>query len=202
MKMYRGFALMVAALLTAIAPVLAQPSPEDQRTAEQVRNALLRLPYYGVFDFLAFRYEKGVVTLSGYAYRLQLKNDAVGAVRRLPRVDEVIDKIEELPTSQFDDSLRWKTFYTIYDDPILSRYAPGAAVFGIDRRFEMSRFPGMQPVGMYPIHVIVNRGRILLVGAVDSAADKSLVGIRTNGIPGAFGVENALEVVNQKAGTR
>jgi hypothetical protein len=28
----------------------------------------MQLPYYGVFDFIAFSYDKGKVTLTGYAY--------------------------------------------------------------------------------------------------------------------------------------
>lgn len=156
---------------------------------------MFRLPYYGVFDFLAFRYDKGTVTLSGYAYRSQLKKDAVNAVKRLRGVDEVIDQIEEISIGPLDDEIRWATFYKIYNDNSLSRYAPGGPLYGVDRRFRMIRFPAMQPIGMYPIHIVVNRGRILLVGAVDSEADKNLAGLRARGIPHAFGVENALEVV-------
>jgi hyperosmotically inducible periplasmic protein len=191
----RRFGVMVVALATLVTTALAQPSPNEPQTIEKIRNALLRLPYYGVFDFLAFRYEKGIVTLSGYAYRSNLKRDAVNVAKRLPGVDEVIDKVEELSIAPHDDAIRWQAFYTIYNDNSLSRYAPGGAVFGIDRRFEMVRFPGMQPLGMYPIHIIVNRGRILLVGAVDSEADKTLAGLRVRGIPQTFGVENALEVM-------
>jgi hyperosmotically inducible periplasmic protein len=191
----RQSVLVVVALATAVTAALAQPSLTEQQTVDKIRSALLRLPYYGVFDFLAFRYDKGTVTLSGYAYRSSLKRDAVNAVKRLPRVDEVVDKVEELSIAPHDDTLRWAAFYAIYNDNALSRYAPGGAVFGIDRRFEVGRFPGMQPLGMYPIHIIVNRGHILLVGAVDSEADKSLAGLRVRGIPQAFGVENALEVM-------
>jgi hypothetical protein len=48
--------------------------------------------------------------------------------RRASGVDEVIDKIEQLPVSQFDDDLRWKAYYAIYRDPFLSRYAPGGGL--------------------------------------------------------------------------
>lgn len=201
--LFRGFVVTAVALLTAYSPALAQSSLEDQRTVEHIRTALLRLPYYGVFDFLAFQYEKGAVTLSGFAYRPQLRKDAVNAAKRVARVDEVVDKIEELSISPHDEDIRWATFYGIYNDAFLSRYAPGGGLLSIDRRFEMSRFPGMQPLGMYPIHIIVNRGRVLLAGAVDSEADKTLVWSRARAIPGTFGVENALEVVGmKKTGTR
>jgi hyperosmotically inducible protein len=187
--------LLTVALLGACATLFAQPSREDVRTADTIRQALVRLPYYGVFDFLAFQYEKGTVTLSGFAYRPSLKADAVNAVKRVPRVDEVVDKIEELPVSQNDDSIRWATFYAIYSDDFLSRYAPGGGVpLRFNRRFDMARYPGMQPFGTYPIHIIVRGGRTLLVGQVDTEADKTVAGLRARGVPGAFGVENELIV--------
>ena len=40
----------------------------------------------------------------------------------------MIDKIEDLPVSPNDDELRWKTYYAIYRDPFLSRYAPGGGL--------------------------------------------------------------------------
>jgi osmotically-inducible protein OsmY len=188
---------IVAPLAAAIA-VAGQRSPEDERTLENIRQALVRLPYYGVFDFLAFQYEKGTVTLSGFAYRPLLKSDAVNAVKRVARVDQVVDTIEELPVSQNDDRIRWATFYNIYNDDFLSRYAPGGgAPLRFDRRFDMQRYPGMQPFGTYPIHIIVRNGRTLLVGVVDSESDKTVVGLRAREVPGTFGVENELVVTKK-----
>src|SRR5213594_3179446 len=117
--------MAVAVLLTALIVPAAVPAAQDRQTVEQIRKALLQLPYYGVFDFLAFSYDKGTVTLMGYAYHQTLKQDAARAAKRASGVDQVIDKIEELPVSQFDDDLRWRAYYAIYRDPFLSRYAPG-----------------------------------------------------------------------------
>jgi osmotically-inducible protein OsmY len=58
----------------------------------------------------------------------------------------------------------------------------------------MSRYPGMQPIGMYPIHIIVSGGRTRLLGLVDSEADRTLVMSRAREVPGAFGVNNELVV--------
>ena len=44
-------------------------------TAARVRKALAKLPYYGVFDFLAFKVDGGTVTLQGYAHRPALKRE-------------------------------------------------------------------------------------------------------------------------------
>jgi hypothetical protein len=186
----------------SVLPVLAQPSDSaaDRATIEEVRVALLRLPYYGVFDFIAFKYERGTVVLQGYVQRPHLKKDAIRAVKRVPRVDEVVDEIQELPVSPHDDEIRWSTFYAIYADPSLSRYAPGGSLSALDRRFFSRRFPLMHPLGSYPIHIIVNRGRTSLFGVVDSQVDRLLAATRARSVPGNFGVENALELTASAAG--
>jgi hypothetical protein len=175
---------------------------EPKSTVEQIRKELMQLPYYGVFDFLAFSYDKGSVTLMGYAYHPGLKRDAVRAVKRVSGVDEVIDKIEELPVSQNDDELRWKAYYAIYRDPFLSRYAPGGGMlWGHRHPFDGglhamggTLFPGMEPIGDYPIHIIVKNGKITLLGVVDNEADKTVAGMRAREVPGSFGVDNQLVV--------
>lgn len=193
----------VAALTFVLAGAQPARSDDGKSTVEQIRKELMKLPYYGVFDYLAFSYDKGTVALMGYAYRPTLKADAVRAVKRVPGVDQVIDKIEELPVSPMDDELRWKTYYAIYGDPFLSRYAPGGGVlWGHRHPFTADfhggaggiRFPGMEPLGDYPIHIIVKNGRITLLGVVDSENDKIVAGMRAREVPGAFAVENELVV--------
>jgi osmotically-inducible protein OsmY len=46
-----------------------------------------------------------------------------------------------------------------------------------------------------PIRIIVNGGHVTLVGVVDSEMDKNIAGIRANGVPGIFSVDNQLKVV-------
>jgi len=182
----------------------AQPylGADEKSSVEQIRKELLQLPYYGVFDFLAFSYDKGTVTLMGYAYHSTLKHDAAQATKRASGVDQVIDKIEELPVSQFDDELRWRTYYAIYRDPFLSRYAPGGGMLWGHRHpfgggfhaMHLRRFPGMEPVGDYPLHIIVDRGKITLLGVVDTEGDKTVADMRARDVPGSFGVDNELVV--------
>jgi hypothetical protein len=173
---------------------------DAKSSVEEIRKELLQLPYYGVFDFLAFSYEKGTVTLMGYAYHMTLKHDAARAAKRASGVDQVIDQVEELPVSQFDDELRWRTYYAIYRDPFLSRYAPGGGMLWGHRHpfgagfHAIGPFPGMEPLGDYPLHIIVKQGRITLLGVVDTEGDKTVAGMRAREVPGSFGVENELAV--------
>jgi hypothetical protein len=200
----------VALLLSGVTGVRPAAARAPKSTVEQIRKELLQLPYYGVFDFLAFSYDQGTVTLMGFAYRPTLKTDAVRAVKRVPGVDTVVDKVEELPVSPFDDEIRWNAYYKIYGDPFLSRYHPGGGMlWGHNHPFDLgfhamgpAAFPGYEPAGDYPIHIIVKNGRIALYGVVDSEADKNVAGLRAHEVSGAFGVDNYLVAENSKQSTR
>jgi osmotically-inducible protein OsmY len=168
-----------------------------KQTTLNVQRALQRLPYYGVFDFLAFGVDRGTVTLMGYAYRGNLKSDAAQAVKRASGIDEVVDQIEILPPSQNDDRIRWATFYNIYADDFLSRYAPGGAIGALYEARSFARFPGTQPFGAYAIHIIVKNGRTMLLGVVDNEADKTVAGVRARGVSGVLDVENDLVVTKE-----
>jgi osmotically-inducible protein OsmY len=52
----------------------------------------------------------------------------------------------------------------------------------------------MQPVGTYAIHIVVKNGRTMLLGVVDSAADRQIAEVRAREVTGVFEVENGLAV--------
>jgi hyperosmotically inducible periplasmic protein len=165
-----------------------------QETTLSLQKALERLPYYGVFDFLAFSLERGTVTLVGYAYNGNLKSDAEYAVKRVAGVDEVTNKLELLPPSLNDDRIRRAAFYNIYTDSFLSRYTPGGQRAALYEALEFGRFPGRQPFGTYPIHIVVKGGRMTLLGVVDNASDRQLAEFKAREVGGVFGVSNELVV--------
>jgi osmotically-inducible protein OsmY len=173
--------------------LVAQSVTVDE-TVHSVRRMLERLSYYGVFDYILFRVEGGTVYLAGYSFEGRLRADAEMAARRARGVAEVANRIEVLPTSPNDDRIRWATFYRIYTDDFLSRYAPGGALGALRELRDERRFPGMQPVGRYPIHIVVKNGRTMLLGVVDSAADSQVAEFRAREVSGAFEVENGLVV--------
>ena len=59
---------------------------EENRIAREVRHQLVTLPYYGVFDDLAFRVDDGTVTLVGAVTRPTLKSDAENVTKRVEGV--------------------------------------------------------------------------------------------------------------------
>jgi hypothetical protein len=115
-----------------------------------------------------------------------------------------VNKIDDLSPSSMDDELRWKIYFKIYDDPFLSRYAPGGGLLWGHRHafrgsfFPLgpSRFPGTEPAGDYPIHIIVDKGRVTLLGVVDNESDKTVAGMKAREVPGSFAVDNDLVVDN------
>jgi hyperosmotically inducible protein len=196
--------LLICLVTAAVRPVLAAGKPDPKDLVTQVRKELMRLPYYGAFDFLVFSVNGPTVTLAGEVYNASIKKDAEREVKRISGIENVVNNIEVLPVSSFDDDIRWAAFRAIYHDSALSRYLPGGGwaprgrMWRFDRPFDPfgagTRFPGQEPVGNYPIHITVKGGRITLEGVVDNQMDKNLAGIRAHGVSGAFAVDNELQV--------
>ncbi len=149
-------------------------APGEARIAREVRHALLMLPYYGIFDDLAFRVDGSTVTLLGAVTRPVLKSDAENAVKHIEGVTQVNNEIKVLPPSPMDDQIRMAEYRAIYGDPALST------------RYGYRALPS--------IHIIVDNGHVTLEGSVASEADKNLVGIRANSVPNVFSVTNNLQV--------
>jgi hyperosmotically inducible periplasmic protein len=197
MTMRRNLMLAVVAgglTIGALAPVMEAQTVTPRETALVVRRALERLPYYGVFDFLAFSVDRGVVSVKGFAYNSTTRSEAATMVKQVAGVVDVSNGIEVLPASQDDDRIRWTTFYRIYTDDFLSRYAPGGAMSARYAALDFARFPGMQPFGNYPIHIVVKNRRTMLFGIVDNESDKQLAYTRAREVSGVAGVENELIV--------
>jgi hyperosmotically inducible periplasmic protein len=200
-RLARG--LLIGASLTGVVLMTAGTAAETvtpQETTRSLRRALERLPYYGVFDYLTFAVDRGTVTLSGYTYNGSLRLSAERAARRTSGVDEVANRLEVLPASFEDDRIRWATFYRIYTDPFLSRYASGGESMVRRELYEARRFPGSyQPLGFYSIHIVVRHGQTTLYGVVDSDGDKQIAEVRAREVFGAFGVDNEIVVAKKVA---
>jgi len=189
----RFTALVLAVAFMASAAPGAQ-NRASQQTTWEIEQGLLGLSNYGVFDFISFGVDRGTVTLAGYSYNGGLKSQAGHVVKRVPGVDTVDNRIELLPASPNDDRIRWATFQKIYGDGFLSRYAPEGELGTRYEILQARRFPGTQPSGAYPIHIIVKGGRTTLMGSVDSKADKFMAEVRAREVSGVFSIENALVV--------
>jgi hyperosmotically inducible protein len=144
------------------------------RITKEVRHELVMLPFYGVFDNLAYKVDPdGTVTLIGQVARPTLKSDSENVVKKIEGVPKVVNNIEVLPTSINDDRIRRATYRAIYGNSTLSPY-------------QLRAVP--------PIHIIVNNGRVTLEGVVARQMDKQIAGVQANGVHGVFAVTNNLRV--------
>ena len=98
----------------------------DENVKREVRHELVMLPWYSVFDNLAYSVNGGRVTLLGQVTNPTLKSDAQNAVKGIEGVESVDNQIEVLPVSPGDDQIRQAEFRAIYGQPSLQRYAVGA----------------------------------------------------------------------------
>jgi hyperosmotically inducible protein len=148
-------------------------APNQAYVQGEVLHQLRMLPYYTIFDDLSFRLDGNEVVLSGQVVRPTLKSDAEAVTKGVEGVDRVVNKIEVLPTSNFDDRIRIAEYRAIYLRSGFERYAIQS---------------------MPPIHIIVKNGNVTLTGVVANEGDKNLVGIRANGVSGVFSVTNNLRI--------
>src|SRR6266568_5348965 len=170
--MRRSFPLILA-LVSCSGLYSADNKRGADRITKEVRHELVMLPYYNVFDNLAYKVDGSTVTLMGQVTRPTLKSDAERVVKGIEGVEKVVNKIEVLPLSPNDERIRLAVYRAIYGQSTLQRYS-------------------LQAVP--PIHIIVNNGNVTLEGVVASEADKNIAGLQANGVPGVFSVKNNLRV--------
>ena len=151
----------------------SDPTRAGSYLQREVRHQLVMLPYYSVFDNLAYKVEGYKVELFGQVTRPTLKSDAENVVKHIEGVESVVNNIKVLPLSPNDDRIRLAEYRAIYGQAALNRY-------------------GLQAVP--PIHIIVDNGHVTLVGVVANEMDKNIANVQANGVPGVFSVTNDLRV--------
>jgi hyperosmotically inducible periplasmic protein len=154
-------------------PTGQKETKSSQNLVREVRHQLVLLPYYSVFDNLAYKVDGDRVTLEGQVVRPTLKSDAENVVKSIEGISGVTNNIEVLPLSPMDDQSRHALYRAIYGDPTLSKYSWSSVA---------------------SIHIIVKNGHVTLEGIVDNETDKNLAGLRANGVPNVFSVDNHLVV--------
>jgi hypothetical protein len=123
-------AVVLVTLLSLVSSAVAssataQPLRERQLAAD-VESALLRLPYYDVFDNLGYELPgRGTVRLTGQVRTPWLKSSAEKAVKRVSGVDTVVNEIEVLPASINDDRIRSAVYRSLFYDSCLEVFGFG-----------------------------------------------------------------------------
>ena len=142
--------------------------------AEQVRYKLITLPFLSVFDNLHCTVmDSNTAVLTGQVVRPTLKKDAEAVARNVPGIKKVVNNIEVLPLSPFDETIRLQTYRAIYLRDGFEKYAIQA---------------------LLPIRIIVKNGNITLEGMVGSQMDKTMAAMAAKSVPGAFSVTDKLTI--------
>jgi osmotically-inducible protein OsmY len=150
----------------------------DEQLSEQLSRKLYydRVGWYdSAFNYYTLSVKDGVATVGGETYNDVGRDSALAIAYRMPGVKDVVNEIKVSQVSMFDDGLRRRTIRAIYGDSALGKYAIDPA---------------------RPIRIIIDGGHVSLYGAVNSAMDKQIAGMRVGQIPGVFSVENNLVVDN------
>lgn len=138
--------------LTYATPAFAEDSPNAQ-LFRAVQQEVLKYPFFSVFDSVHASVRDGVVELTGKVTMPYKPGGIERRVVKVPGVTRVINRIDVLPVSQFDDSLRVGIARALYSSPHFVGYGLGA-----------------NP----PIHIIVEHGRVTLEGVVNNEVDRRI----------------------------
>ena len=159
----------------AAATVAENSLVQDQKRLEsKIRQELVMLPYFSVFDHLAFQLDGDELQLIGQVTSPSLKNAAGRIVQGIEGISTVINQIEVLPNSPNDDQIRLAVYRAVYNR--------GSRLFPYS-------------LGDYDaIGIIVKKGDVTLVGRVNSESDKIFAFLKASAVPGVFSVTNNLVV--------
>ena len=168
--------LVMAIAVTAFSFVTVNAQSQNvslNAIEKKVFKEINQLPYYGLFDHIAFKVEGGTVTLYGKTNSLGTKKSAERVVKRIPGVIEVVNNIEELPPSSWDNQIRRS---------VVREFVNSAGVYPY--------IAGLRP----QVRIIVEHGRVTLEGYVPSKGTANLMYLLANRVPGTFAVTNNLIV--------
>ena len=169
--------ILALAVTAAIALPVAAGDLARRPIADRVRKELVTLPFYGVFDNLAYQVDGDTVTLYGQVVRPSTRRSAESRVRKIPGVATVVNRITVLPASPNDDRIRAQAYRRIFGTAGLYRYAMGT-----------------NP----SLHIVVNRGHVSLEGVVANRMDAQLATMAAKQLPGVFSVTNNLRVESEQ----
>ena len=177
MKYIRTFLILAIAILSISSiSVSAQTYVSGKAPAAGIERKIFKeivgLPYYGAFDHIGYTVNGSTVTLVGKVAVARNKKDAEHAVEDIPGVERVVNNIEILPLSPFDNSIRRRI--------VLAFANHGGVLSGLLQE------PNPE------IRIIVENGHVSLEGHVMNRGDYNLANILANGVSGVFSVQNNL----------
>ena len=151
-------ACLLASLLLSL-PASAQP-PADA-VAGKLDRAVRQCPQVTIFDDIDARVDGSAVLLTGKVTASSKKDEIERRVSKIEGINEVRNEIAVLPPLSSDDELRRRVARAIYGNPTFWTYAAMA-----------------NP----PIHIIVERGHVVLRGTVSSNMERTMARSLASGL--------------------
>jgi len=169
-------AIFSALLTMGLASSAFAADRSDLQIFNDVSKKVNRYSYFTIFDSVHANIHNGVVKLTGKVTMPYKASDIEKRVAEVEGVKQVVNKIETLPVSQFDNDLRLRIARALYANPALQMYGLG---------------PNPS------IHVIVERGHVTLDGVVNNDSDRLIAMSVARGF-GSFGaVKNDLKTTEE-----
>jgi hyperosmotically inducible protein len=150
---------------------LGDAASSDQGLQRRVETEIREYAHFTIFDEVSVGVDGPRVTLAGRVTEPFKRTEIEKRTARVAGVKEVVNGIRVLPASFRDAELRVRIAQAVYSHPSFWRYAAMASP---------------------PIHIIVEGGRVTLVGLVDTESDRTLAFALAQ-VPGTFGVTNELK---------
>jgi osmotically-inducible protein OsmY len=143
-------ALKVGGIAQLISELMIAKAESDEKLAAEVVDKIQHYDLFTVYDDFQGNVKNGIVHLRGAVTDEKKLGDIIERVAKVRGVQEIDNKVTVLPANQDDDRLRVTIANAIYSLSDFERYS----------------------MANPPIHVIVNRGHVTLVGAVRSEIEK------------------------------
>ncbi len=145
----------------------------DQKVGEAIAKEVRRYAFFTVYDDVNIAIHEGAVVLTGRVTMPFKSEEIETRVSKVLGVQSIANEIGTLPTNIGDQRIRANLSYRIYSDSLFRDYA-----------FRVNP----------PIHIIVERGKVALTGAVRTEVEKRKAEIIARSTFGVFRVENRLTV--------
>jgi len=142
--------LKVGGIAQLVSEITIPKAESDEKLAMEVIDKIQHYDLFTVYDDFQGSVKNGVVHLRGAVTDEKKLDDVIERVAKIRGVQEIDNKVTVLPANQDDNRLRVTIANAIYSLTDFERYS----------------------LANPPIHVIVNRGHVTLVGIVRSEIEK------------------------------
>ncbi len=149
----------------------------DKAIRKDLQNILDTYLSNQVFDWVEARVEGGQVLLTGQVANTSTQSRIARAVTKVPGVWRLINSVEALPVSLFDDEVRRQALFALYSHPA---------------------FVGQGLVNNPSIHILVSNGRVALKGTVSTRVQKQLAESLVRSGTLSYGVDNQILVSTRR----